>query len=85
MIPGITWVTGDAIQLASSAGLWPHVNPRPPPEDHETYSNMQHVSNAYADFYWMGEADNLNNEDNDPNDMRQRRMAQVGTGTLRDA
>ena len=51
IIPGITWVTGDVIQLASFAGLRPHVNPRPPLEDHETYSNKQHVSNAHADFY----------------------------------
>ena len=82
-------MTGDAIQLASSAILWPQVNPLPPPEEHQTYSNLQHVRVAYTSFHWMGEAEDPEEEGGDPEpdepeNRRERRMIQLGSGTLRD-
>ena len=81
MIPGITWVTGDAVHMAASDRLWPHVTPRLPEVEAAIVVAIEYIGDAYADFHWMGE-DVANPAD--PAEVRGARLRAIGTGTLKD-
>ena len=55
MIPGITWATGNAIHMASSDQLWPHVAPRLQEAEAAIVATLEYTGGAYEDFHWMGE------------------------------
>ena len=79
-------MTGDAVHLASSERLWPHVAPRRPPADAWIYENTEFIKDAYSDFHWMGE-DDVDPDDDDPEpplNAQQARVDAIGSGTLRD-
>ena len=78
-MPGINWVTGDAINLASSARLWPHV--APPPENARVYTETPYIQDAFLDFHWMGEDAMAART---PEEREAARIAAIGRGNLRD-